>query len=103
MFDWYAQRSPWTGHEVAGPAVFDRALDMLDKHAEPKAARLNRCRLRIDQELGKQIDQTNDLLAAGDVDGARRLLDKVDAHYGGLAARRSVDLAIRLQSLPKVP
>jgi pimeloyl-ACP methyl ester carboxylesterase len=103
VFDWYAERSPWTGHEVAGPAVFSRALDMLDSHADPKLARLNSCRLRIDGELGKQIDQTNDLLAAGNVDGARRLLDKVDAHYGGLAAPRSVDLAIRLQSLPKVP
>jgi pimeloyl-ACP methyl ester carboxylesterase len=103
VFDWYAQRSPWTGHEVAGPAVFSRALDMLNKHAQPKSARLNSCRLRINQELGRQIDQANDLLAAGNVDGARRLLDKIDAHYGGLAAPRSVDLAIRLQSLPKVP
>jgi pimeloyl-ACP methyl ester carboxylesterase len=103
VFDWYAERSVWTGHEVAGPAVFSRALDMLNKHAEPKLARLNSCRLRIDQELEKQIDQTNDLLAAGNVDGARRLLDKIDTHYGGLAAPRSVDLAIRLQSLPKVP
>jgi pimeloyl-ACP methyl ester carboxylesterase len=103
VFDWYAERSPWTGHEVAGPAVFSRALDMLDSHAEPKVARLKSCRLRIDRELGKQIDQTADLLAAGNVDGARRLLDKVDTHYGGLAAPRSVDLAIRLQSLPKVP
>ncbi len=103
VFDWYAERSAWTGHEVAGPAVFSRALDMLDKHAEPKLARLNSCRLRIDRELGKQIGQANDLLAAGNVDGARRLLDKVDAHYGGLAAPRSVDLAIRLQSPPKVP
>jgi pimeloyl-ACP methyl ester carboxylesterase len=103
VFDWYAERSPWTGHEVAGPAVFSRALDMLDKHAEPKLPRLNNCRLRIDQELGKLIDQTNDLLAAGNVDGARRLLNKIDAHYGGLAAPRSVDLAIRVQSPPKVP
>jgi pimeloyl-ACP methyl ester carboxylesterase len=100
VFDWYAERSPWTGHEVAGPAVFSRALDMLNKHAQPKSARLNSCRLRINQELGRQVDQANDLLAAGKVDGARRLLDKIDAHYGGLAAPRSVDLAIRLQSLP---
>jgi pimeloyl-ACP methyl ester carboxylesterase len=103
VFDWYAERSAWTGHEVAGPAVFSRALDMLDKHAEPKVARLNSCRLRIDRELGKQIDQTNELLAAGNLDRARRLLDKVDTHYGGLAAPRSVDLTITLQSLPKVP
>jgi pimeloyl-ACP methyl ester carboxylesterase len=96
VFDWYAERSPWTGHEVAGPAVLDRALDMLDKHAEPKLTGLNNCRLRINQELGKEIDQANDLLAAGNVDGARRLLNKIDARYGGLAAPGSVDLAARI-------
>jgi pimeloyl-ACP methyl ester carboxylesterase len=96
VFDWYAERSPWMGHEVAGPGVFDRALDMIDKHAEPKLPRLNDCRLRINQQLGKEIDQANDLLAAGNVNGARRLLNKIDTRYGGLAAPRSVDLAARL-------
>ncbi len=96
VFDWYAERTPWTGHEVAGPTVLGRALDMLDKHAKPNLARLNNCRLRINQELRKQIDQANDLLSAGNVDGARRLLNKLDTRYGGLAAPRSVDLAARL-------
>jgi hypothetical protein len=96
VFDWYAERSPWTGHEVAGSTVLGRALDMLDKHAEPKLARLNNCRLRMNQELGEKIDQANDLLAAGNVDGARRLLNKIDTRYGGLAAPRSVDLAARI-------
>jgi hypothetical protein len=99
VFDWYAERSPWTSHEVAGPAVLGRALDMLDKHAEPNLARLNNCRLRINQELDKKIDQANELLAAGNVDGARKLLNKIDAHYGGLAAPRSVDLAARIVGL----
>jgi pimeloyl-ACP methyl ester carboxylesterase len=96
VFDWYAERTPWTGHEVAGPAVLGRALDMLDKHAVPNLARLNNCRLRLNQELGKQMDQANDLLGAGNVDGARRLLNKLDTRYGGLAAPRSVDLAARI-------
>jgi predicted esterase len=96
VFDWYAERSPWTGHEVAGPTALGRAFDMLDKHAKPNLARLTKCRLHINQELGKEIDQTNDLLAAGNVDGARRLLDKIDTRYGGLAAPRSVDLAARI-------
>ena len=95
-FDWYAERSPWAGHEVAGPAVLGRALDMLDKHAKPNLTRLNNCRLRINQELDKAIVQANELLAAGDADGARRLLAKIDTRYGGLAAPRSVDLAARI-------
>jgi predicted esterase len=96
VFDWYAERSPWMGHEVAGPAVLGRALDMLDKHAEPDLTRLNNCRLRIDQELEKAIAQANDLLAAGNADGARRSLNKIDTRFGGLAAPRSVDLAARI-------
>jgi len=96
VFDWYAERTPWTAHEVAGPAVLTRALDMLDKHAEPNLSRLNKCRLHINQELEKQIDQANELLAAGNTDGARRLLNKIDTRYGGLAAPRSVYFAARL-------
>jgi pimeloyl-ACP methyl ester carboxylesterase len=99
VFDWYAERSPWTGHEVAGPAVLGRALDMLDKHVDPNLARMNNCRVRINQELDKKIEQANDLLAAGNVDGARKLLNKIDARYGGLAAPRSVDLAERIVGL----
>jgi dienelactone hydrolase len=96
VFDWYAERSPWMGHEVAGPAVLGRALDMLDKHAEPNSTRLNNCRLRINQELEKAIAQANDLLAAGNADGARRSLNKIDTRFGALAAPRSVDLAARI-------
>jgi hypothetical protein len=96
IFDWYAERSPWTDHEVAGPAVLGRALDLLDKHTEPNLARLNNCRLRISQELEKTIAQANDLLAAGNADAARRALVKIDTRYGGLAAPRSVDLAARI-------
>ena len=95
-FDWYAERSPWADHEVARPTVLGRALDMLDKHAKPNLARLSNCRSHINQELAKQIDQASDLLAAGNVDGTRKLLNKIDARYGGLAAPRSVDLAARI-------
>jgi hypothetical protein len=96
VFDWYAERSPWAGHEAAGPAVLGRALDMLDKHAEPDLTRLNNCRLRINQELEKAIAQAGDLLAAGNADRARRSLNKIDTRFGGLAAPRSVDLAARI-------
>jgi hypothetical protein len=69
---------------------------MLDRRAQPNVARLAKCRLRIDQELEKEFDRANALLAAGNIDGERRLLDKIDARYGGLAAPRSVDLAARI-------
>jgi len=99
VFDWYAERSRWADHEVAGSSVLGRALDMLEKHARPNLARFSNCRLHINQELAKQIDRANDLLAAGNVDGARRLLNTIDARYGGLAAPRSTDLAARLDAM----
>jgi len=77
-FDWYVERSPWAGHEVAGPAVLGRALDMHRETCETRLARLNNCRLRTNQELDKTIVQADDLLTAGDSDGARRLLNKID-------------------------
>lgn len=95
VFDWYAERSPWADHEVAAPAALYRALEMLAKHAPRESNRLEKCRRRIDQEMERQIDQANGLFAAGRIDGARELLDKIDARYGGLAAPRSVDLAAR--------
>jgi pimeloyl-ACP methyl ester carboxylesterase len=99
VFDFYAERSLWVEHEVAGSAALDRALVMLDKHAKPNLARLNNCRSRINLELAKEIDQASVLLAAGNADGARRLLDTIDARYGGLAAPRSVDLAARIDAM----
>jgi len=96
VFDSYLERSPWVEHEVAGSAALYRALVMLDKHAKPNLARLNKCRSRINQQLAKEVDQAGDLLAAGNVDGARRLLNTIDTRYGGLAAPRSVDLAARI-------
>jgi pimeloyl-ACP methyl ester carboxylesterase len=98
-FDSYLERSPWVEHEVAGSAAFGRALVVLDKHAKPNLARLNNCRSRINQELAKQIDRASDLLAAGNVDGTRRLLNDIDARYGGLAAPRSIDLAARIDAM----
>jgi pimeloyl-ACP methyl ester carboxylesterase len=99
VFDWYAERSPWVGHEVVSSSALDRALNILDKHAKPHLARLNDCRRRIDHELAKQIDHANGLLAAGNVEEARGLLNKIDGRYGGLAAPRSVDLAARIDAM----
>jgi predicted esterase len=96
IFDLYLERTPWVGHEVAGPTGLDRALSMLDKHAPPNPAKLDNCRLHIDEELARQFDRANDLLAAGNLVGARKILIQIDTRYGGLAAPRSMDLAARI-------
>ena len=89
---------PWAGHALADPATLNGALDALLKPAKPDAEKLTACRTRIEHELNEQLEQVEDLLAGGKRDDARTLLDKIDAHYGGLAAPRSSGLAEKIDA-----
>jgi pimeloyl-ACP methyl ester carboxylesterase len=93
VFDVDTESEPRRGHEPADASAFSRALDALLRHADTRPDRLAACRARIAAELTTQLQQVAGAFAGGDAAGARRLLDKVDAHYGGLAAPRSVELA----------
>jgi poly(3-hydroxybutyrate) depolymerase len=46
VFDTYTEVIPWTGHEVAGPSAFERALDALSKHVPPDPQKWRACRDR---------------------------------------------------------
>lgn len=89
---------PWAGHHSADPATLNRTLDELSKPLKSDPGNLAACRQRIDNEWAAQLTQVDDLLAEGKRDDARTLLDKVDAHYGGLAAPRSVKLAEKIDA-----
>jgi pimeloyl-ACP methyl ester carboxylesterase len=93
VFDVVTETEPWKGHELADASAFRRSLDALLKRAEAHPDRLGACRARIDEELTTQLKQVEDSLARGEAGTARRLLGKIDARYGGLAAPRSVELA----------
>jgi pimeloyl-ACP methyl ester carboxylesterase len=95
VFNFVTETEPRMGHELADASAFARALDGLLTPAKPDPARLADCRARNDRELSAQLKQVADALAHGATDDTRRLLDKVDARYGGLAAPRSVELAGR--------
>lgn len=97
-FDVHTVPAPWSGHEVAAPAPMSHALDVLDKPARPDADKLARCRARIDEALNAQLQHAESLLASGKLDDAHTFLDRIDAHYGGLAAPRSVDLAGKIDA-----
>ncbi|MFZ0872024.1 MAG: hypothetical protein WAM90_15035, partial [Rhodanobacter sp.] len=84
---------PWAGHDLADPATLNRALDALLEPVKSDPDKLVACRARIENELTTSLKQVKDLLADGKRDDARTLLDKIDAHYGGLAAPRSTELA----------
>jgi hypothetical protein len=47
VFDTYREVIPWTGHEVAGPSEFERALVALLKHVPPDPQKLRACRDRL--------------------------------------------------------
>ncbi|GAB2547519.1 alpha/beta hydrolase family protein [Rhodanobacter koreensis] len=84
--------APWTGHELPDPAPLGRALDLLDKPVQPDADKLAHCRAGIDKTLNAQLQQAENLLTDGKPDAAQTLLDRIDAHDGGLAAPRSTGL-----------
>ena len=97
VFDLVTEDVPWAAHEVLDSQAFDRALDSLIKHTRPDAKKLAACRARIDKSLASELQQVKDLLASGKREEARRLLSNIDAHYGGLAAPASIELARKIE------
>jgi pimeloyl-ACP methyl ester carboxylesterase len=84
------------GHDAMGGAALSQALDLLAAPARSDAARLAACRAGIDAELNAKLANVQSLIDSGKRDDARTLLSDIDAHYGGLAAPRSVQLATAL-------
>ena len=84
---------PSAGHEVLGSTAFAWALSAV-LHDRPAASfRLPDCRAAIDQDIKTQLDAVEQQLKSGAPGSGERVLRKVDARYGGLAAPRSIELA----------
>jgi hypothetical protein len=49
--------------------------------------------LAIEGELNIKMQEVDSLVAAGHDDEAQKLLIKIDGHFGGLAAPRSIERA----------
>jgi Esterase PHB depolymerase len=86
------------GHEAAVPPSFDRALSRLLEQAQPDAGKLADCRARIDAQLQAKLAEAKAAMDRDDARNAWRLLNKIDARYGGLAAPASLDLAERIEA-----
>jgi hypothetical protein len=80
-------------HEVAGSTSLAWALGTLSHDARPDPKRLAACRLAVEKELNTKLQEVESLVAAGHLEEAQKLRIKIDGHYGGLAAPRSVDPA----------
>jgi len=98
VFDVDTEAMPRQGHEVADPSSLDQALKALAKHDRANPAKLANCRARMDWDLRVKLQQLADVLAAGKLDDARELLQKIDSRYGGLAAPQTVAAAEQIHS-----
>lgn len=90
---------PWTDHEFADAGSFSRALDELAQPAQPDAGKLAECRAAHEQSLQSQLQQVQALMDASRPGQARKLLEQIDAHYGGLAGQQVVTLMERLDEM----
>jgi dienelactone hydrolase len=98
VFDTHTESGSWAGHDVPDAIIFNHALTTLDARSEIDPKKLAECRTRVDQEMAAQLQKVDALRASGHVADASRLLIKIDEHYGGLAAPRSVELAQKLEA-----
>lgn len=101
VFDHDDITMPFVGHVLAGPGAFDRALDALAHTQLPDAATLTACRTRNISALDIRIARVRVSLEQGKWNEARRLLEGIDAQFGGLAAPSSIDLMRKLDSRAK--
>jgi hypothetical protein len=95
-FDLQTQLILRAGHEAAGPAALDRALDALADHQRPDPQRLAACRARVASGLAASLERAKGMLERGKSAEAWSLLKKIDTRYGGLAAPDSLELARKI-------
>lgn len=92
--DIYAELS--VAHDVMTPSALARVLGLLFAPARTDQEKLAACRNGNEAELNTQLAEAESLLAQNKRDDARQKLIDIDAHFGGLAAPRSVALFNRL-------
>lgn len=97
MQDWCVSdiasiKMPFTGHEVASPAILTRALQALLQPDRPDPERLASCRAAIEAEIADKLAKADALIAGGKRADAQKTIKEIDAEFGGLAAPRSVEL-----------
>ena len=92
---------PRQGHERPDASSFNQGLDALLRTPRPEPKRLAACRERIESALEAQLNNVQELANRSRLDDARKLLEKIDANYAGLAAPRSVELFRRWMPIGK--
>jgi len=69
--------------------------------ARPDPDKLASCRAALESELLAKLQQVESHTATGKGAAARQSLKEIDRRFGGLAAPRSIELAGKVELLPK--
>jgi len=85
------------GHTLAPASVVAAALATLSTPVAPPSPRDRECWTRLTAEVDGGLSEAEAKMDRGDSGAARRLLDRVDKRFSGLAAPRSVALAQKLK------
>ncbi len=83
---------PFAGHETAEAVSFNRALTALENTASSDQRDSSECMKRIEDDISAQLHFVETSIARRDDAAAKKMLEKIDARFGGLAAPRSVEL-----------
>jgi pimeloyl-ACP methyl ester carboxylesterase len=90
--------TPSVGHQVADQTAFSHALAEMLKPSQTDPGKLVACRATIEAELAKKLQKAESAIANGDQPQGKKILDEIDARFGGLAAPRSIELTHSLDS-----
>jgi len=80
--------------------ALNRALSTLSGVPHPDPDKLSECRARIERDCRQNCDMWKTCSPTAKSDDALKLLERIDTHYGGLAAPRSIALAEQIEALP---
>ena len=100
VFDVATESLPWTSHELPDASAFDRQLDALSVTNAPDPAKLAECRAGVNLSLDAALSEVQGFTQDGKMEKAQRALDKMDGHFGGLAAVRILALPADLIPAP---
>ncbi len=87
-------------HQALDQPSLEKALRALEAPHAIDEAELARCNARVAAELTAKLDEIAALIARGDGAAARDRINAIDAHYGGLAAPRVLELDAAATALP---
>jgi len=99
VFNIEVKRARGLAHEVLDEASLDSALDALERPSVVDPDKLAECNERLQAELSSKLAEVGDLIATGNLDGARGLLKLIDGRYAGLADKAILDLDAKLSAL----